>query len=382
VLANASKCACMQTPIPAWDLLLRGVVAGVLAFHVLHLALPGPLRPVRLALIAFALSLLPYLLCQRADLMSLLPPTLAWCALGLCTSGTLWLWLASRALFDDRFAWRPSLLALAAGMVALGFAAHSHHLLGPTAIVGEEASWHWVRLHQLAQLVLIAATVWEVTRGWRDDLVAPRRIARRWVAMAVAAYAAVVLVVEVAIEGQPAGPWLPALHVAGIGCVAMALALLVAKRSLDVVLGLESAPSPTQARPPDASAAQLVARRARPPSVALQGLQRSMDEERLYRQEGLTLDALARRLGQGEAALRALINQELGYRSFNDFLHHYRLLEASARLVAEDRPVLSIALECGYGSIGPFNRAFKQRFGVTPTAYRAAARLAGPAPTN
>ena len=107
-----------------------------------------------------------------------------------------------------------------------------------------------------------------------------------------------------------------------------------------------------------------------------------MDEERLYRQEGLTLDALARQLGQGEAALRALINQELGYRNFNDFLHHYRLQEAAARLVAEDRPVLSIALECGYGSIGPFNRAFKQRFGVTPTAYRAATRLAGPAPTN
>lgn len=206
MLANASKCASMQTPIPAWDLLLRGVVAGVLTFHVLHLALPGPLRPVRLALIAFALSLLAYLLCQQADLMSLLPPTLAWCALGLCTSGTLWLWLASRALFDDRFAWQPSLLALAAGMVALGFSAHSHHLPGLTAIAGKEASSQWVRLHQLAQLVFIAATVWEVTRGWRDDLVAPRRIARRWVAMAIAAYAAVVLVVEVAIEGQPAGP--------------------------------------------------------------------------------------------------------------------------------------------------------------------------------
>jgi AraC-like DNA-binding protein len=32
--------------------------------------------------------------------------------------------------------------------------------------------------------------------------------------------------------------------------------------------------------------------------------------------------------------------------------------------------VLTIALEVGYGSIGPFNRAFKERFGVTPTAYR------------
>jgi AraC-like DNA-binding protein len=32
--------------------------------------------------------------------------------------------------------------------------------------------------------------------------------------------------------------------------------------------------------------------------------------------------------------------------------------------------VLTLALDCGYASIGPFNRAFKARFGVTPTQYR------------
>jgi AraC-like DNA-binding protein len=32
--------------------------------------------------------------------------------------------------------------------------------------------------------------------------------------------------------------------------------------------------------------------------------------------------------------------------------------------------VLTIALDCGYGSIGPFNRAFKARFGVTPSQFR------------
>ena len=77
----------------------------------------------------------------------------------------------------------------------------------------------------------------------------------------------------------------------------------------------------------------------------------------------------------GEAALRDLINQELGYRNFNDFLHHHRLQEAAERLAREDLPVLTIALDCGYGSIGPFNRAFKQRHGVTPTEFRAGARL-------
>ncbi len=83
-----------------------------------------------------------------------------------------------------------------------------------------------------------------------------------------------------------------------------------------------------------------------------------------------------------EAALRALINQKLGFRNFNDFLHHHRLQEAAARVAREDLPVLSIALDCGYGSIGPFNRAFKERLGVTPTEYRAAARLKQGSSTN
>jgi AraC-like DNA-binding protein len=103
-----------------------------------------------------------------------------------------------------------------------------------------------------------------------------------------------------------------------------------------------------------------------------------MAEQHAYRREGLTVASLAADLGMGEAALRTLINQQLGYRNFNDFLHHHRLQEAAARLAAEDLPVLTIALDCGYGSIGPFNRAFRQRFGMTPTEYRAGMRLAQP----
>ena len=105
-----------------------------------------------------------------------------------------------------------------------------------------------------------------------------------------------------------------------------------------------------------------------------------MTQDRLYRRDGLALADLAAHLGLGEAALRELINQQLGFRNFNDFLHHHRLAEATERLAREDLPVLSIALDCGYGSIGPFNRAFKQRLGMTPTEFRAGSRLRGAPP--
>ncbi|OYV01489.1 MAG: AraC family transcriptional regulator, partial [Burkholderiales bacterium PBB5] len=104
-------------------------------------------------------------------------------------------------------------------------------------------------------------------------------------------------------------------------------------------------------------------------------LNQALAVDHVYRREGLTLADLAQALGLAEAPLRTLINQRLGFRNFNDFLHHHRLQEAMDRLGSEDLPILSIALECGYGSIGPFNRAFKQRLGMTPSDYRAAARV-------
>jgi AraC-like DNA-binding protein len=196
------------------------------------------------------------------------------------------------------------------------------------------------------------------------------------VALGIGLYATVALIVELAVRGRSVGALLPALHVLGIGSIALALAVLVARRSLGVILGLApAAAAPEVLATADASVPPRVAAATRPPSPALARLTQAMTEQHAYRREGLTLATLAETLNLGEVTLRSLINQELGYRNFNDFLHHYRLQEAAARLTSEDLPILSIALECGYGSIGPFNRAFRQRFGMTPTEYRAAARM-------
>jgi AraC-like DNA-binding protein len=362
----------------AWDLLLRGAVGGVLLFHAANLLGRGPRPAARVALCLFTLSLLAYLGCQRAELLLRIPSPLVWGALALCTSSTAWLWLAARALFDDGFRWDWPQVGAGAGMIALGLAASAPRLdamLAGSADPGPGPLTPW---HAAAMVAFTAAAVWEVLRGWRVDLVEPRRVARRWVALGIGVYAAIALAVELAVRERPVGPLLPALHVAGIGIVALALALLVARRSLDAVLGLAPAVEqfpgePAAAVPPEPATRTDPA--PTPASPALQQLQRAMTEDHAYRREGLTVASLAAHLGMGESALRALINQELGHRNFNEFLHHHRLQEAAARLAAEDLPILTIALECGYGSIGPFNRAFRQRFGMTPTAYRAGTRL-------
>lgn len=359
-----------------WDLLLRGAVCGVLLFHLIHLALPAPRPAVRAALAAFTLSLIGYLFCQRAELLLVLPRPLALVALALAVSSTAWLWLALRGLFDDAFELSGVLLAAPLGLMVLGLAGNVPRIDAALAGLPDPGRGVLAGWHAAAMLAFTVATFWEIVRGWQDDLVEPRRAARRWTALGVGVYAAISLIVGLVLREQAVGALLPGLHVLGIGSVALVLALLVARRSLDVILG-----SPPPAAAPEAPAVApapaptTVAAAPRAPSAALARLTRAMTEQHAYRREGLTLAVLAESLELGESSLRTLINQELGYRNFNDFLHHYRLQEAAERLLAEELPILSIALESGYGSIGPFNRAFRQRFGMTPSEYRAAARL-------
>jgi AraC-like DNA-binding protein len=98
-----------------------------------------------------------------------------------------------------------------------------------------------------------------------------------------------------------------------------------------------------------------------------------MTVERAYRQDGLTIGTLAERLDLPEYRLRRLINQGLGYRNFNSFLNHYRIEDVKLALADPSQtavPVLTIAMDAGFSSLGPFNRAFKAETGQTPTEYR------------
>lgn len=115
-------------------------------------------------------------------------------------------------------------------------------------------------------------------------------------------------------------------------------------------------------------------------AALVEQIQHAMRVERLYRRESLTVAELARAIGSQEYLVRRAINGDLGHRNFNDFLHTLRLGEAAPRLLSQPGlPILTIALDVGYGSIGPFNRAFRARFGMTPSEYRA--RTSDPQPS-
>lgn len=98
-----------------------------------------------------------------------------------------------------------------------------------------------------------------------------------------------------------------------------------------------------------------------------------MRDDEVFREPGLTISALAQRLGVSQHKLRALINTELGYANFSAYLNTFRIeavKQAFTRSEAQHLPILTIAMECGFNSLSTFNSAFKVLEGVTPSAYR------------
>jgi AraC-like DNA-binding protein len=102
-------------------------------------------------------------------------------------------------------------------------------------------------------------------------------------------------------------------------------------------------------------------------------LEALMAEGEAWRREGLTIGALAAEIGAPEHKLRRLINDHLGFRNFAAFVNARRIDAAKSRLAdpAKARESVSaIAFDLGFGSLGPFNRAFKEVTGQTPTEWR------------
>ena len=114
-------------------------------------------------------------------------------------------------------------------------------------------------------------------------------------------------------------------------------------------------------------------------AALLAALRKLIDHDKVYREPDLSVASLAHKLDIPEHRLRRLINRQLGHRNFSAFVNGYRLAEAETALGDPAQaavPILTIALDAGFGSIGPFNRAFKAHTGLTPTEYRRA-RLEG-----
>lgn len=101
-----------------------------------------------------------------------------------------------------------------------------------------------------------------------------------------------------------------------------------------------------------------------------ENLLKTMEVEKLYKDEDLSLASLADELGLSSHQLSELINQEMG-KNFSAFVNEYRIREACELLSKnKDSSILDIAYEVGFRSKTSFHRAFQKEVGVPPSEYR------------
>lgn len=88
---------------------------------------------------------------------------------------------------------------------------------------------------------------------------------------------------------------------------------------------------------------------------------------------GASLDGAADRLALTRTSLCRFVRRSTG-RTFSDLLNDYRLTVAALNLRHPDVPVAVAAVDAGFSNLSWFNSLFRQRFGTTPTGYRATFR--------
>lgn len=304
------------------------------------------------------------------------PKSSWWWVLPILSAQPAVFWLWARAAFDDDFVLRLWHGAVWLGLVLAGFAMTLSWKSWPAfAVAGGKV------LSAVVAMLAVAAAA-QTVKTWRADLVARRRRLRlAMLAINVVLIAAVAgagfAAIPVAVPGAPGS--LPTAF--GLFVIAMLAGLGTfgaqpAEAAGDATAAIASGEARGIAR---ASAVRIV------DPILLRRLDHLMSVERIYRQEGLAIGTLAARFDVPEYRLRQVINEGLGYRNFNAFLNHYRIEDAKVALsdlAQREVPVLTIAMDAGFQSIGPFNRAFKAETGMTPTEFRREALAQQPTASN
>jgi AraC-like DNA-binding protein len=287
--------------------------------------------------------------------------------IALSTGNVVVFWLFTRALFDDAFK-----LRLWHGLVWAAVATFSFVNCMWIAPAGS-ARISIIAINLLA-LGFIALAVTQTISSWSADLVERRRRVRIFIVGASALYGGMNAVLQILLPGGATNEIANTVNSAILAGVVAAICYAMMR-----VDGADLFPAAPEAAPVVLVSALSTAAEVANDQKLVDALMRLMGDERIYRHDNITIGTLATKLGIPEYRLRRLINQRLGYRNFNVFLNNHRIEEAKAALSDPSQaevPVITIAMDAGFQSLGPFNRAFKATTGVTPTEYR---RLNAPA---
>jgi len=338
---------------PLLDPFIRGLGAGGMAAFTLAVLRSRTSAQAKWVTVGLGVSVVCWMISESASMWTALGHVWLLQPLGFLASGAFWLFV--QIVFEDRPV-RPWVLLPAVVLLSLG--------LSTTVLPWRESNLAGAAFNSFSGLLAIHAA-FVVARGWRGDLIEGRRRARAVLLGLVVLFVMIEVILSLAAKVDPARGWLRFAVGGPYGAAILAVLIFAT-----VAVFLEA--RATLFDPPRRAEARLDTR-AEVADRQLLGKLESFMADGGWKTEGLTIGAVAQALDTPEHRLRRLINQKLGHRNFADFVNGHRIEAARARLAdpAEaGTTVAAIAFDLGYGSLGPFNRAFRAATGATPTEWR------------
>lgn len=337
------------------DSAMRMLAIGQLLLIALVIGRGQAPRPIRAATVGLLVCICAYLTLATPIRVETRGPF--WAIVQLAAQATpMMLWVFAHLLFErplNRLAVMLGLLTLIGCWIGFGIARFENN----------SGMGLWIGIIQRStSLAMTAHAILIAVRERGDDLIEKRRRLRVGFVIVVGTLAVVVLLLEMIFGFRYNGTMVTVPQAFAILVATMATGTALLQSDPDILFNpaVDDAPSAPTLSPSD--------------HVLKQKLDAAIVAG-VYRESGLSIGALADHLGTPEHRLRALINQRLGYRNFSAFLNHHRIAEAKAMLADPahvDLPILTMAMDLGYGSLAPFNRAFREEAGQGPSDYRRA----------
>lgn len=281
-------------------------------------------------------------------------------------------WLVARALFRPGVAVDRRHIIVAAVVAALVMGHQLLQLLQsqwqPTAAVWAPANTATAELLTLLSSTMLMLTLWEGCRG----LTQLRGAERGQRLLFLASFTSALLLCLILAKVWPAAATDPKMQ--------QNLAALAALWILGVTQGLILWRFPSRPAVPAAEAEPEHEPEASAPAVLcaadqqlLAAITSALQQDQLFLQANLKVADLARCFNVPEYRISRVLRQQYPQWNFNQLINALRIQHAQQLLADPTKqhwPVLVVGLESGFGSAGPFSRAFKAVVGTTPHDYR------------
>ena len=303
-------------------------------------------------------------------------------------AGCGWAWLLARAMFRNTTPHKPAQqkpeqqksAQLAWAQLEWAPLALVLAILAPevAALGVEPAAAHAVwriaeNLQTLASSTVLLLVFITVARGYSPTMAASEKRFRQ---IFLAGYAALIGFGVLWVGGDADGSLaVQSKDIVQSICAlaAMTLAAIAVRYRQDHPLALNP-PAISQA---NARAARALRNAHQKPDPELSALAQKVEAlvrtPEIFSTPNLKVSDVAAQLGEPEYKVSKCITSETAAANFNRLVNHYRIEHAKRALgdpSLQEQSILQIALGAGFGSIGPFNRAFKEATGATPRAFR------------